>query len=125
MAHLEARGQHLRRMGLDEMLGEMSEAQLVDRLAQQVLRWTVARDRFLLGNRGWIPRWKFSPCERLNDAVKLLDGAAPTSYAIIRTNGQFQVTVDVEGNVGRASGQSRPRTIVLALARSLGLEVRA
>ena len=99
----------------------MTDAALIDRLAKHVFNWGVTADRFLLPNRSWCPRWKFRPLEKLSDAFKLLDAAAPTRYAISFSSGRFRVEVEVKGNVGRANRTDRPRTIVLALARSLKL----
>ena len=33
------------------------------------------QNRFLLGGRTWIPRWRFQPCENLADARQLWDTA--------------------------------------------------
>ena len=101
----------------------MTDAAVVDRLAHQVLHWVVAPDRFLTGNRSWIPKWKFNPLERLEDAFRLLDESAPNRYAISLGGGRFEVEVEINSNIGKASGEIKPRTITLALARSLGLEV--
>ncbi|OFV98395.1 MAG: hypothetical protein A3H28_02560 [Acidobacteria bacterium RIFCSPLOWO2_02_FULL_61_28] len=101
----------------------MTDNLLIDRLAQEVLHWCVAPDRFLTGNRSWIPKWKFNPLERLEDAFRLLDHSQPMRYAISQIGGAFQVEVERSGKVGKASGDSKPRAITLALARSLGLEL--
>jgi len=45
------------------------------RLAERVMGWSVAPDRYLIGNRSWIPRWRFQPLERLEDAFRLLEKA--------------------------------------------------
>ena len=101
----------------------MTDNLLIDRLAQQVLRWRAGPDRFLTGNRSWIPRWKFNPLERLEDSFTLLDHSGSTHYTISLVGGTFQVEVECDGRIGKATGHSRSRTITLALARSLGLEV--
>ena len=101
----------------------MTEEQLTATLAKRVMGWEVAPDRFLTGNRSWIPRWKFNPLERLEDAFRLLDYAKPTRYAISLAGGAFEVEVESDGKVARAVDNSKPRAITLALARSLGLEV--
>ena len=44
--------------------------------------WTVGPDRFMMGNRGWMPRWRFQPAEKLEDAFRLLEEAAPQEYSI-------------------------------------------
>jgi hypothetical protein len=113
----------VRSAGLNEIPGELGDVLLVERLAQQVLHWGVAPDRFLLGNRSWKVRWRFDPLNKIEDACVLLDAAAPTRYSISLNGGCFQVEVEIKDSIGRASGASRPRTIVLALARSLRLQV--
>lgn len=101
----------------------MTETVLTDRLAQQLLGWEVARDRFLRGNRSWLPRWRFDPLRRLDDAFRLLYAAAPSQYVIRFTNDQFRVTIRLRGATGKASDDTLPRAIVLALAQALKVEV--
>lgn len=103
----------------------MTDNVLIDRLAQQVLQWGVAPDRFLTGNRSWIPKWKFNPLERIDDAFGLLDHSGSSRYAILKAGGAFEVEVECHGRVGRATGRSSARAITIALARSLGLEAQS
>ena len=46
----------------------MTGKQLTATLAERVMGWRVGPDRFQIGNRGWIPRGRFRPTERLQDA---------------------------------------------------------
>jgi len=101
----------------------LTDTVLIDRLAQQVLHWHVGPDRFMTGNRSWLPRWRFNPLERLEDAFLLLDRSRSPQYVISQAGGKFQVEVELGGIIGRAAGDSKPRAIALALARSLGWEV--
>ena len=101
----------------------MNDNLLVDHLAQQVLGWGVGPDRFLTGNRSWIPKWRFNPLEHLEDAFRLLDNSKSSRYAISQSGAAFEVEVECGGSIGKASGHLKPRTITLAVARSLGLEV--
>ena len=101
----------------------MNDNMLIDQLAQQVLHWRVGPDRFITGNRSWLPRWRFNPLQRLEDAFMLLDHSESSRYVILQTGGAFQVEVEHDGTIGRAADDSKPRAITLALARSLGLEV--
>jgi hypothetical protein len=55
----------------------MTGERLTAILAQRVMGWRVAPDRFLMGNRRWSPRWRFQPTERVKDAYRLLERAAP------------------------------------------------
>jgi hypothetical protein len=57
-------------------------------LAKRVMRWTAAPDRFLTGNRGWLPRDRFRPTERIQDAFKLLTAATPAEYNIGGAKGE-------------------------------------
>jgi hypothetical protein len=100
----------------------LADSALVDQLAQQVLHWRVGPDRYLTQNRSWLPRWKFDPLNRLDQAFRLLDAAAPSRYGISFSNGRFHVEVEVKGIIGRASDTSRTRAIVTALGRSLKLK---
>jgi len=95
---------------------------LIDQLAQQILHWRAGPDRFVTGNRSWLPKWRFNPLHRLDDAFLLLDQIKAVRYTISRTDGNFRVEVEHEGRIGRAAGDSKPRAITLALARCLGLE---
>ena len=101
----------------------MTDNALIDLLAEQVLYWRVAPDRFLKRNRSWLPKWRFNPIQRLEDAFLLLDHSQPTRYVISQTGGKLQVEVERDGKIGRATADSKPRAITLALARSLDVEV--
>ena len=94
---------------------------LTDQLAQQVLRWSAATDRYVATTGSWTPRWKFNPLERLGDAFKLLDAAGPTGYTLSFKGGRFHVEVEFKDKVGKTVDQSRPRAITLAVASALGI----
>jgi hypothetical protein len=97
---------------------------LTSLLAQRVLGWTVAPDRFLMGGRRWLPRWRFKPVEDLTDAFQLLDGAAPDEYSMTGGNrGGFRVRVRIGDATGESCGASKPLAITIAIARALGIEV--
>ena len=49
-------------------------------LAVQVMKWGVAPDRFILEGRRWLPRWRFRPTERIEDAFRLLAALDPEEY---------------------------------------------
>ena len=101
----------------------MIDRVLIDRLAQEVLQWTIGPDRFLTGDRSWIPKWKFNPLESIEDAFMLLNRSGSSRYVITRARKVFDVEVECDGQVGRARSNSSARAITLALARCLGLEV--
>lgn len=86
--------------------------------------WSAAPDRFLMGNRKWIPRWRFAPLTNLADAFRLLDAAKPVEYAISgRATGEFRVRVRLAGGTGEARDTSKPRAIAYAVARAIGISL--
>jgi hypothetical protein len=97
--------------------------QLPAALAQRVLGWTVAPERFLTGRRGWIPRWHFQPLKRVEDAFKLLDAAATGFTLTLSGDRVFTALVQVGSNAGTATGESKAATITVAIARAIGLDV--
>lgn len=102
----------------------MSDDRLKEELALQLLGWKVAPDRFLKSGRSWIPKWRFNPLEKLDDAFLLLDHTRLSRYAISKSaDDGFHVEIEIDGKIGKAVGEPKSRTITLALARSLGLEV--
>jgi hypothetical protein len=89
-------------------------------IAERVMGWEVAPDRFLLGDRRWLPRWRFQPTEKLEDAFRLLDAAMPQQYKMGReAAGLFWVRVRIAGKTGEARHHSKPRAITQAVARAL------
>ena len=79
----------------------MSNDQLTAVLAERVMGWTVGPDRFMMGNRGWMPRWRFQPADKLDDAFRLLQEAAPQAYSICGDGtGNIHVQDRSAGRVG-------------------------
>ena len=102
----------------------MSNDQLTAVLAERVMGWTVGPDRFMMGNRGWMPRWRFQPAEKLDDAFRLLQEASPQAYSICGDDkGSIHVEVHINGAVGEAQGTSIPGAVAYAVARAVGVEV--
>ena len=102
----------------------MTSENLAALLAKRVMGWGVGPDRFLTGNRGWISRWRFQPTERLADALRLLEKAAPGEYDM-RGDGEGNVRVHVRigDATGEACGPSKARAITYAIARAFGIQV--
>jgi hypothetical protein len=99
----------------------MSDDRLTEELARQILGWKSAPGRFLKSRRSWVPKWRFAPLVRLDDAFLLLDRSAST-YKIERgANGAFVVQVSLDGRIGRSSGETKARSITTAIARALGI----
>ena len=103
----------------------MSREHLTAALAKGVMGWTVGPDRFLMGNRGWMPRWRFQPTEKLEDAFRLLEEALPQEYIICRQekSDTIHVLVRIRDVWGEALESSVALTISYAVARAWGIEV--
>jgi transcriptional regulator with XRE-family HTH domain len=95
-------------------------------LAERVMHWGVAPDRFLKDGRRWMPRWRFQPTKNLENAIALLEAADPAECNIVRhRHGDWSVTLRTGENIGKAQDGSQPRAITLAVAQALGLNVTA
>jgi hypothetical protein len=102
----------------------VTPADLTCVLAERVMGWRVAPDRFLLGNRRWKPRWRFEPNSNLEHAFELLEAANTAEYTMGRSGGEpFSVRVRLRtGAVGEAQDDSKPRAITLAIASAFGIK---
>jgi hypothetical protein len=95
-------------------------------LAERVMGWTVGPERFMMGDRRWLPRWRFQPATRLEDAFRLLERVAPQEYTTgAAENGGFWAKVRVASVTGEACESSQARAMTLAIARAIGLKVDA
>lgn len=102
----------------------MTNEQLAAILAERVMGWHVGPERFQMGNRGWIPRGRFRPTERLQDAFRLLLAAEPTEYKMGGGAGALPwARVQIRGACGEAFAPSMPTAICLAIAQALGIGV--
>ena len=102
----------------------MTPQELTNLVATRVMNWTVAPDRFMRGDRKWIPTWRFEPCEKFAHAVQLLDATRPTTYSLSADqNGYFLARVQVDDVVGEARDRSRSRALTIAVARAMGIDV--
>jgi hypothetical protein len=101
----------------------MNDARLTEKLVSMVLGWKLAPGRFIKPDRGWTPRHRFAPLTRLDDAFQLVDRVATTCKLTMVKGGHFSAEVQVDTRVGKASGESKARTITMALASALGLEL--
>jgi hypothetical protein len=102
----------------------MTNDQLTAVLAERIMGWTVGPERFMMGDRRWLPRWRFQPAMRLEDAFRLLERAAPQDYGVgTAKTGGFWARVRIAGATGEANEPTQPRAITLAVARAVGIEV--
>ena len=86
--------------------------------------WGVGPERFQMGDRRWLPRWRFQPADCLQDAFRLLEQTATEEYSMgAAENGSFWAKVRVGGTTGEACELSKSRAITFAIARSFGIDV--
>lgn len=101
----------------------MTSDQLTALLAERVMGWGIRPDRFVMANRAWMPRWRFQPMEKLEDALRLLQEAAPQEYSICGDGkGDIRVRVRVGTGTGTATGGLMAAAIATAVARAVGLD---
>jgi hypothetical protein len=101
----------------------MTGERLTTLLAERVMGWKVGPDRFSMDGRRWQPRWRFQPTERVADAFRLLEQAAPQEYAMgAAENGGFRAMVRIAGVTGEALESSQARALTFAIARAIGIE---
>jgi hypothetical protein len=102
----------------------VTDDQVAAILAERVMGWRVGPERFMMGGRRWLPRWRFQPATRLEDAFRLLERAAPQEYAMgAAENGGFWARVRIAGTTGEARESSQAQAMTLAIARAVGLNV--
>jgi hypothetical protein len=102
----------------------MNSEHLAAVLAERVMGWSVGPDRFLTGNRGWMPRWKFQPAQKLADAIRLLEAANTEEYSVAAAaNGEFCARVRISGATAEATANTKPLAICLAVAAVVGIDV--
>jgi hypothetical protein len=101
----------------------VTDDQITAFLAERVMGWSVGPERFMMGGRRWIPRWRFQPATRLGDALRLLERLAPQEYAMgAASNGGYWVRVRIAGITGEATESSQARAMMISIARAIGLE---
>jgi hypothetical protein len=76
-----------------------------------------------MGGRSWIPRWRFQPLTRLNDAFQLLDKSGGAFTLTSHKRGYFTAEVCLDNRTGLAVGEPKAATITMAVARAIGLDV--
>jgi hypothetical protein len=99
----------------------MSDDRLTEKLAVEVMGWKAAPDRFIKSGRCWIPKWRFKPFTRLEDAFLLLGRAGGTYTLSLGSDGVFTAEFRVGEHVGKASGEPKARAITVAISRALGI----
>jgi hypothetical protein len=103
----------------------MTDERLTDELAARGMGWRPAPDRYPKPGRSWIPKWRFQPLNKVADAFELLNHAAHKYALSGGQNGVFTARVEIGDRTGEVSGESKARTIGLAVARALGIDREA
>ena len=101
--------------------GCANEDHLIDELVELILGWRLAPGRYIKPSRGWMPRWRFNPLARMEDAFLLLDRAGGTYLLSLGPDGLFTVEVRIGNRIGNASGEPKARAITLALSEAFGI----
>jgi hypothetical protein len=101
----------------------VTNEQLTAILAERILGWSVAPERFLLGNRQWITRLRFQPLNRIQDAFRLLQATAGCFSVTKTASGAFTATIQIGHRTGTASGPAAAATITRAIARAIGVDL--
>jgi hypothetical protein len=71
-----------------------------------------------------LPRLRFQPAEKIEDAFRLLEALDPEEYDMAgRRADNFCVWIRLENGVGEASDKSKARAITYAVARAIGVDV--
>jgi hypothetical protein len=101
----------------------MTSEHLTAVLAEKVMGWGIGPDRFTMTGRRWLPRGRFRPTERIQDAFRVLLAAEPSEYAMAGGNRKSSwARVRINGAFGEASASSMPRAICLAIARAMRIQ---
>jgi hypothetical protein len=103
----------------------MTDQRLTDELAFRGMGWRPGPDRYLKSGRSWIPRWRFEPLDKLSDALELLEHAAEKYSLSGGHQCPFAARVQIGSAIAIKSGDSKARTIALAVAQALGINVEA
>jgi hypothetical protein len=99
----------------------MTNERLTALLAEKVMKWKVCPDRFIKPSRSWIPKWRFEPLARLEDAFLLLDKAGGTYSLSFDAAGTFTAEIRIGQHIGKSSGEPKARAITLAISQALGI----
>lgn len=99
----------------------MTNDQLTAVLVERILGWKACPDRFIKPGRTWLPKWRFNPFDRLDDAFLLLDKTSGSYALTVDPGGIFTVEVLIGNRIGRATGDPKARAITPAIARALDL----
>lgn len=93
-------------------------------LAERVMHWGVAPDRFLKDGRRWMPRWRFQPTKNLENALALLDAANADECQLTKQRGSgWTARIRIGERRGAAEDATQARAITLAVAQAVGMDI--
>jgi hypothetical protein len=98
----------------------VTDRQLADALAERVLGWRPAPDRYIKSGRSWITRSRFRPLTDIRDALRLAD-ALTKDYSLLANPGGFTAEVRHSGRIGRATARNQTRAVSLAVGKVIGI----
>jgi hypothetical protein len=101
----------------------MTDQSLTDELAERVLGWRAMPDRYVKSARSWLPKWRFQPLVRIEDAFQLLEASASGYRLEAAECGTLTAEISIRGVTAKATGRFPARTITVAVARGLGMGV--
>jgi hypothetical protein len=79
-----------------------------------------------MGGRQRLLRWRFQPTENIDDALRLLETAAPNIYTMGSEQGcEFWPRVEIAGIVGEAHRASKSKAITFAIARAIWIDIES
>lgn len=99
----------------------MTDRLITDMLAERLLKWRPAPDRFMTGRRNWIRRSLFQPLRNVNDALRLVRRLG-NNYTLVSASEGCTVEVRFSGRLGRATASHEARAITLAVAQVVDLD---
>jgi phage-related baseplate assembly protein len=94
---------------------------MTDRLAERVLGWRPAPDRFMTGARTYILRARFRPFTDIRDALRLAEKLT-RRYSLTADATGFTAEIQYQERVERATANHKARAVTLAIARVLELD---
>jgi hypothetical protein len=95
---------------------------MTDKLVARVFGWRPAPDRYLTGERTWIPRSRFRPFNDIRGALRLAEKLT-RQYSLTADSTGFTAEIRYQERVGRATEKQKARAITLAVARVLDIDL--
>jgi len=101
----------------------MTSERLTAVLAEQVMKWRLAPERFLTGPRQWIPRYRFRPLSNVDDALKLVNAAGASLELRSKPGCPVEARVVFRGRKSRVTLNEAAAAITTALVEVLDFKL--